>query len=246
MQDFKAGLLAALFAATLMAGPSLAQQAPAPAPAPAAPAPAVPAPAVPAPAAAPAAVPAAPAAAEPEEKAEIKGFRSAVWGMTEAQVRDAIRKDFGAVRVTAEQNPGDLTTLVWVNVDNLLPGSGIGRVTYVLGHTSKKLMQVSVTWGGIVNPGMKPDSAVSVANLLRGHFTTMGFKPETVVQNAKVQDGVIVVFRGFDYENRMILLVLNELTKQEGGPPTAPVMLQLSYVQNIQNPDVFKVNRGQF
>jgi hypothetical protein len=185
-------------------------------------------------------------APEPEEKVEVKGFRSAVWGMTEAQLRDAIKKDFGAAKVTVEQNPGDLTTLVWVNVENMLPGSGLGRVTYVLGHTSKKLMQISVTWGGVVNPGMKPEAAVSVANLLRGHFSALGYKPDTVVQNAKVQDGVIVVFRGFDYENRMTLLVLNEIPKQEGAPPTAPVMLQLSYVQNVQNPDVFKVNRGQF
>lgn len=227
MQEFKAALSAALLAATLIAAPVSAQQAPAPAPA-------------------PAAAPPAQAAPEPEEKAEIKGFRTAMWGMTEAQVREAIRKDFGNVRVTAEQNPADLTTLVWANVDNMLPGAGVGRVTYVLGHTSKKLMQVSITWGGIINPAMKPEAAVSVANLLRGHFATLGYKPDTVVQNAKVQDGVIVVFRGFDFENRMTLLVLNELAKQEGAPPTAPVMLQLSYVQNIQNPDVFKVNRGQF
>jgi hypothetical protein len=228
----KAALLALIFAATLGAAPAWAQQAPAaPAPAQAAPAQAAPAPA---------------ATAEPEEKVEIRGFRSATWGMTEAQVREAIRKDFGNARVTAEQNPADLTTLVWANVDNMLPGSGIGRVTYVLGHTSKRLMQVSITWGGIINPAMKPEAAVSVANLLRGHFATLGYKPDTVVQNAKVQEGVIVVFRGFDYENRMTLLVLSELPKQEGAPPTAPVMLQLSYVQNIQNPDVFKVNRGQF
>jgi hypothetical protein len=226
----KAALLALIFAATLGAAPAWAQQAPA---APAAPAPAQ-------------AAPAPAATAEPEEKVEIRGFRSATWGMTEAQVREAIRKDFGNARVTAEQNPADLTTLVWANVDNMLPGSGIGRVTYVLGHTSKRLMQVSITWGGIINPAMKPEAAVSVANLLRGHFATLGYKPDTVVQNAKVQEGVIVVFRGFDYENRMTLLVLSELPKQEGAPPTAPVMLQLSYVQNIQNPDVFKVNRGQF
>ena len=183
---------------------------------------------------------------QPVQKVEIKGFRSAVWGMTEAQIRDAIKKDFGAAKVTVEQNPADLTTLVWANVENLLPGSGVGRVTYVLGHNSKKLMQIAVTWGGVVNPAMKPEAAVSVANLLRAHFAGLGYKPDTVVQNAKVQDGVIVVFRGFDYENRMTLLVLNEIPKQEGGPQTAPVMLQLSYVQNVQNPDVFKVNRGQF
>lgn len=223
MQEFKAVLSAALVAIALAASPASAQQTTAPAPAQSA---------TPAP--------------EPEEKVEVKGFRSAVWGMTEAQLRDAIKKDFGAAKVTVEQNPGDLTTLVWVNVENMLPGSGLGRVTYVLGHTSKKLMQISVTWGGVVNPGMKPEAAVSVANLLRGHFSALGYKPDTVVQNAKVQDGVIVVFRGFDYENRMTLLVLNEIPKQEGAPPTAPVMLQLSYVQNVQNPDVFKVNRGQF
>jgi hypothetical protein len=227
MQVFKVGILAVLIAAALGSAPTLAQQAaPAPTPAPA---------------------PAAPqAAAEAEEKADIKGFRSATWGMTEAQVREAIRKDFGNARVTAEVNPADQTTLVWVNIDNLLPGSGMGRVTYVLGHSSKKLMQVSITWGGLINPNMKPEAAVSVANLLRAHFAGLTYRPDSVVQNAKVQDGVIVVFRGFDMENRMTLLVLNELAKQEGAPPTAPVMVQLSYVQNIQNPDVFRVNKGQF
>jgi hypothetical protein len=230
MQEFKVGILAVLIAAALASAPALAQQAtPAPTPAPA-----------------PAQTQAPQAAAEGEEKADIKGFRSATWGMTEAQVREAIRKDFGNARITAEVNPADQTMLVWVNIDNLLPGSGMGRVTYVLGHSSKKLMQVSITWGGLINPNLKPEAAVSVANLLRAHFASLTYRPDSVVQNAKVQDGVIVVFRGFDMENRMTLLVLNELAKQEGAPPTAPVMVQLSYVQNIQNPDVFRVNKGQF
>jgi hypothetical protein len=243
MRDSRTLMLAMFLAATLHAAPGLAQQAPAPAPGSA-------------PGPAPSAAPAAPAtppatnsatdASEPEEKADIKGFRSALWGMTEAQIREAIRKDFGQVRVTVEQNPADLTTLVWANVDNLLPGSGLGRVTYILGHTTKKLIQVSITWGGPINPSLKPEAAISVANLLRGHFATLTYKPDSVVQYAKAQDGSIVIFRGFDFENRMTLLVLSELTKQEGAPPTAPVVLQLSYVQNIQKPDIFRVNRGQF
>ena len=213
MQEFRTALLVALIAATLIAAPVSAQQAPPPAPA----------------------TPSQ-AAPEPDEKAEIKGFRSATWGMTEAQVRDAIKKDFGNVRVMVEQNPADLWRLVWADVENMLPGAGVGRVTYILGDTSKKLMQVSVTWGGVVNPAMKPEAAIAAANLLRGHFTTLGFKPDTVVQNAKAQDGSIVVFRGFDYENRMTSLVLRELARKEGAPPEAPVVLHLSYIQNIKNP----------
>jgi hypothetical protein len=194
----------------------------------------------------------APAAAPTAEKADVKGFRSATWGMTDQQVREAIRKDFNIQpnRVTAEENPADGTTLIWTNVENLLPGTGTARVTYVLGHRSKRLATVTVTWGGAINPNLKAEAAVGIANLLRGHFAESGYVAEGQVQNAQLADGTVVVFRGNDEQNRMTLLVLQEIRRPEGQPapqpPTAPFLVQLSYIQNPISPDVFRVPRGQF
>src|SRR4051794_5640201 len=54
------------------------------------------------------------AAPTPTEDAKIEGFRSAVFGMTEAQVRQAIRKDFPGPgeKVTNEPHASEKTTVL--------------------------------------------------------------------------------------------------------------------------------------
>src|SRR5689334_631656 len=103
------------------------------------------------PAAAPvaAAAPTAPAHGQAAgEEAKIDGFRSATFGMGEPQVRQAIRKDFPGPgeKITSETNAAEKTTALSILVPDLIPGAGRARVYYIIGYTSKKLIQVNVTW----------------------------------------------------------------------------------------------------
>src|SRR3954468_4565990 len=73
------------------------------------------------------------------ERAAVTGFRSARWGMTEAQVKTAIQKDFNISpdKVQTQENLSERTTVLTVTVDDLLEGVGRARVSYTLGYSTK-------------------------------------------------------------------------------------------------------------
>jgi hypothetical protein len=189
------------------------------------------------------------APASPTEEAKVEGFRSAQFGMTEAQLRQAIRKDFptGGDKVTSEANHGEKTTVLTVHVADLIPGTGKARVSYILGYTTKKLIQVNVNWVAEPKSAAAAENLVGAANLLRNYFLAGGYQPDSIIANQQMPNGY-VVFRGRDARARMVLLVLAGTT---GTPPAdaekaPPVGLQLSYILDPEHPDVYQVPKGQF
>jgi hypothetical protein len=197
---------------------------------------------------------AAPAPEKPAEKTEqgaetakVDGFRSANFGMTEQQVRNAIRKDFGLSgdKVSADEQ-ADKTTVLSITVPekDLLPDIGPARVSYVFGFKSKKLMQVSLAWGA---PGheVSGEKLGAAAGSLRDFFLTQNFPAENRVVNGQASDGSVVVFRGVDAQKRTVLLrVIGG--KPEGENQKPQFAMRLDYVLDIQNMDVFKISKGQF
>jgi len=204
---------------------------------------------------------AAPAILIAEEASTIAGFRSATFGMNEADLRKAIAKDFNVKPqdIKAETHPAEKTKLLSVSVRDLLPDTGPALVIYHLGYKAKTLIQVNVVWGRPVQPEPDPQRLVATANMLRNYFTAQKFRPEGRVVNAPV-DGGIIAFRGFDSTKRMVLLMLNaqpvrptaqpspdEPTAQgQKESPLKSLSLQLSYVLNPEKPDVFTIEKGQF
>src|SRR5207244_3808179 len=95
-----------------------------------------------------AATAAAPQSEAPATVAAIDGFRQARFGMTEDQLRQAIKKDFpaAAAKLKVSTHPSEKTTVLTVTVADLLPQTGTARVFYVLGYKSKKLIQVNIVW----------------------------------------------------------------------------------------------------
>jgi len=196
-----------------------------------------------------------------EEPAAIAGFRSAAFGMNEADLRKAIAKDFNVKPqdIKAEVHPAEKTRLLSVTVKDLLPDTGQALVIYHLGYKSKTLIQVNVVWGRPVQAEPDPQRLVATANMLRNYFAAQKFRPEGRVVNAPV-DGGIIAFRGFDASRRMVLLMLNaqpvrptaqpspdEPTGQaQKESPLKTLSLQLSYVLNPEKPDVFAIEKGQF
>src|SRR6266849_6595811 len=82
-------------------------------------------------------------------KYEVTGFRGARFGMTESEIRGIARNSFGAKddEMTVRVNATDGTTKLIVHVPMLEPGLGEGRVEYLFGYRSHKLIQVNVVWG---------------------------------------------------------------------------------------------------
>lgn len=182
------------------------------------------------------------------EAAAIEGFRSAKFGVTEKEVRDAIKRDFsqGDKDVTATTNAAERTQSLMVKVKELLPDAPGGVVSYILGAKSKKLIQINVGWG-TAETGMAPlETLVGTANSLRDYFLRKG-SYKGAVANQKLPDGSVLVFRGVDDKDRMVVLQLKPTAGEDGKKDAKPTgALLLSYIENPQNPDIYKIENGKF
>lgn len=203
-------------------------------------------------AAVPATQPAAPATAGPAApSARVDGFRSAQWGMTEAQVKAAIRKDFNIApdKIGSEENLAERTHVLTVLVPSLLEDAGTARVSYIFGYATKKLIQVNVLWGTAVDPQISPEKIVAAADQLRQLLVDSGYQPQTIVANARLRDGEVLVFEGQDADKHTTVLRLAaaaQAPRRKGEKPTTATALSLSYVMDAQNPDIYRLKKGQF
>ncbi|QAU47915.1 hypothetical protein [Bradyrhizobium guangzhouense] len=179
----------------------------------------------------------------------IDGFRSAKFGMTEADVRAAMTKDFNpkADAIKAQDNPSELTHSVLLSVPDLLQNGGTAELSYVFGYKSKSLIQVGAVWSKATDAAMTPEKLFSNANILRAHFLSEGFKPDSIAVNMPVNGG-IVMFRGSDSKDRSVILLLQGTfeNKENNQRVLTPTSLLLFYVADAKSPDVFKLPPGQF
>jgi hypothetical protein len=202
--------------------------------------------------------PAAKSAGEAEKAPEqarppavVAGFRAAQFGMTEDQLRQAIAKDFqnAAAKLRKTVHPSEKTTVLSLPVADLLPQTGAAQVSYILGYKSKKLIQVNVVWRSDGSDGSN-ETVVGTANSLRDYFAGQSYKPNSVVANRQLSENAIVVFRGADAQDRLVLMVLNGSptaeSKDEKAPRPRALWLELSYIADAAHPDVFRVPKGQF
>jgi hypothetical protein len=182
-----------------------------------------------------------------KNKAMVEGFRSAHFGMKEKSVYKSIYKDFRISKKNVERqvHPLEKTVNLGITVQDLLPQSGPGKVYYVLGYKSNRLIQINVVWGKPVIAKPNADQVVNLANQLRKYFSEQGFDPEGLVMNAPLGKDAIMVFRGSDQSGRMVLLLLDNPQKPE-GPPNQGIVLKLSYIQKPGKPDVFQIEKGEF
>lgn len=198
--------------------------------------------------------PPTPKPAETAPTMQLQGFRSAHWGMDANEVKAAIKKDFNIApdKLQTEDNASERTSALSIAVPNLIEGAGKARVSYIFGFTTKKLIQVNAIWGTPVDPAVKPDEVVAAANQLRDLFIASGYEAGSVHTNVGTKDGTIVVFEGEDADKHATLLTLVNSTipgpvkNGKHEPSTQAVVLRLSYILDPQNPDIFRLKKGQF
>lgn len=185
----------------------------------------------------------------------VNGFRSAAFGMDEAEVRAAAEEDLDVDEdaIARVENRIERTSSLVVRAENLLPETGEALVVYIFGFASKQLRQVNVIWGEPVVEEADPAALVAIAEALQGYFDRQGFVEDSVVRNAPLENGGIMVFSGTDAEGRLIALTLNlpeEAEEEaEAEDETAPeTVLRLSYIADPERPDIFSstVQDGQF
>lgn len=183
------------------------------------------------------------------QAAHVDGFRSSKFGMTEAETKSAIMKDFNvkADAIHEQPNPGERTKALLVKVPDLLPGGGTAEVSYVFGYHTKKLIQVTVSWSKTTDQKMTSEQLFSNSSVLREHFLSEGFRPDTIATNMPVNGGLLM-FRGTDASDHSAILILQgTLTKGEHDQRVlTPAALLLFYVADAKAPDIFKLPPGSF
>lgn len=188
-------------------------------------------------------------------QAGVEGFRSAHFGMSEAQVRDAIRADFklGNAAIKSMTHPVEKTRVLQVTVRDLVPDSGRSQIAYVLGFRSRALIQVNILW--TASDPATAERLAAVAQVLRNYFLadTARFRKETVVVNQTLADRRTVVFRGADEQHRTVELIFATVAPTNGpgaagatARPPAGAQLRLMYVQSPGKPDIHHTGPGQF
>jgi hypothetical protein len=187
-----------------------------------------------------------------EPPALIDGFRNARFGMSEEQVRQAVRKDFpaAATKLSSAVHPSEKTTVLSIDAADLLPNTGTARISYIFGYRSKKLIQINVVWASD-GSAASDEAIVAAANSLRDYFAAQRYKPDSIVTNRQLADNTIVVFRADDLQGRTVLLVLSGAaaaarSEDKKAPQPPPLTLKLSYILDAAHPDIFRIGKGQF
>ena len=210
-------------------------------------------PAPPKPAQAPAVARTAPAPPKaPTRTFEVKGFRSAAFGMTPTQVRAAIAADFGAAKTTDTANPAEGTTAIQAVLPKLDPGPGPVTLTYIFGATSRRLSNVNVVWSLGGNPA--PDERerlVTAAIQLASYFQSQP-APKASRGVTPVGPNSLVMFSAVDAKGAAVEISASGIRYQAGSTaapppePTGPALLRISYVANAANPDIIQIKPGAF
>jgi hypothetical protein len=180
----------------------------------------------------------------------VDGFRSAKFGMSEDDVRQAIMIDFHVDADTVKHlvDPVGRTTALEVIVPDVLPNGGKAIVDYLFGYRSHALISAAVTWSGKIDPTVTDRVLSDNGTTLQNYFRTAGYKADTIRMNVLVPALGYVLFEGRDVEGHMTQLVYGGDLK-ESQPQhleLRPTSLALRYIADPVNPDVFRIAPGQF
>ncbi len=189
---------------------------------------------------------------EPTAETGVDGFRSARFGMTEAQLRAAIKSDFKVAdnAIKAATHPVEQTRFLQVAVRDLVAIGGEAQVHYVLGFRSKTLIQINVQWTATDPDGI--DTVRAVAAALRDLFASQAqagrFAKDSIATNVRAQDALIV-FQGSDDKKRTVRLLFESAQAPPaapGRPPQVIARVRLMYMLSADNPDIQRPQSGQF
>ena len=105
-------------------------------------------------------------------------------------------------------------------------------------------------WGTPIDSRVPAQNIVTAANQLRQLFLDSGYEVKTIIVNSRLADGSILVFEGQDAAKHMTLLRLASTPSAATGPQqksaVASIALSLSHLLDGQNPDIFRLKKGQF
>lgn len=196
--------------------------------------------------------PGATAAAPAPQPYVIRGFRSASFGMGEAEVRAAIAHDFPGATIRQVDNATERTHALQASVAALEPGPGAALVTYIFGASSKKLTHINVVWCLPGNPSDEQRATiVAAAAQLTDYFRSLPNPPRASVNMTPLGPNGLLMFAAVDGKGAGLEVAVEGIryTATAGvpsPPPAGPAILRVSYLANAANPDVYRLKPGAF
>lgn len=187
----------------------------------------------------------------------VKGFRSAQFGMTEAQVLSAAAKDFGVdpKAATRQVNAAQGTTVVTFTVARIEPVPVPAQVSYIFGASGHTLVHVNVVWSTVAGQedAQRP-VLIASALKLRTYFRGYGWPPKQMASDVPAGPNGVITFVGRDASGGAVEVMLQGVSysRDVGGKtvaspvPTGPAVLRVAYSQNAAKPDVARVAPGSF
>jgi hypothetical protein len=183
--------------------------------------------------------------------AEVDGFRSARFGMDEAELLRSLAADFhvSGKQLQYATDPETLTETITIQVPGLLNNLGNATVRYTLGYKSHRLTEIVVAWDSRIDPTNAAASLVHASAMLQGYFLHENFPAKQVSVDQLTPSGDLLVFRGADASGHVVALALQgTLSKPDHNKKQvfAPNALTVAYLANPAKPDIFVVQKGSF
>ncbi|WP_426336204.1 hypothetical protein ACN9MY_23510 [Pseudoduganella sp. R-31] len=167
---------------------------------------------------------------------EIKGFRSARFGMDEQQVRAAVAADFKEQAKLLQQAklPGGARVLV-LPLAQLSPGPGPAGVTYIFDGPGGKLVQVNLLWSTSQSPDAAERNRLAAAGVkLADSFRALKWRPKAATMGVPIGQQGVALFSGIDVHKAMVEVSLlgvpvrGPVGETAGG--SGPAKLRVAYV----------------
>ncbi|HLH87388.1 MAG TPA: hypothetical protein VKX28_02940 [Xanthobacteraceae bacterium] len=200
---------------------------------------------------------AGPGAAQAQEppKYQVTGFRGALFGMTEAQVRDVAKKAFRVDdgQMTLTTDPATSATKLIVHVHELEPGLGVGRVEYLFGYRQHQLFQVNVVWGLDTNPQLDNSRMLDAAMRLQGYFLGFSWAYGTVQIGIPLDERSVRLFGGADRNNGAVTVAVENVRYGLSGgnvrlvpEVSVPTIVTITYLDQTRAEDMRTISRKEF
>jgi hypothetical protein len=185
----------------------------------------------------------------------VKGFRSAQFGQSQDQVIAAIQKDF-SVKPSDIQHlnvPVDGTTVLVVNVPQMIPAPGPATMTYIFGKGA--LIHVNVVWQLDGNADAVARSQVVAAGLkLSDYFEAYSWNAGRSARNIPTGPNSVSMFLGRDMQGGVVEVSAAGVSynhtvagRAVASPvPTGPARLRVAYGSPTESGAVTTLKPGQF
>jgi hypothetical protein len=165
-------------------------------------------------------------------------------------VRSAIAAEFKipAGAITATENQLQRTTVLGIQIPDLVPQGGIAAISYVFGYQSHRLMEVNILWSPEIDPNTTPHMLYQNGVTLQQYFAGENFPADRSTGNIATPNGVLL-FRATDAGGNAVLLILSgTVTKnpKDNATELNPTTLTLAYAADPLHPDVFQLPKGSF